>query len=192
LYALHQETGGVKGHAASFCNQCGSEVPDGARFCQNCGAALHIAAGASGEATPGQFPTAPPLPTASAPLPPPYPYQPAPFAPPPYPVGPGQAFASQRSGKATAGFWLGIMSIVPGILMTWVGILLGILGIVFSAIALSEMNRFASQFPDVPPQGKRQAQIGIALSIVGIVCSTIFLIYLLNNLERYGIKITTP
>ena len=167
-------------------------MPDGARFCQNCGATLLAPAAIASEpaANPALASTQPPAMPPYAPLPP---YQPEAYAPPPYPVVPGQPYAPVRSGKAIAGMWLGITSIFPGFFLTWVGILIGILGIIFSAIALNEIRGFAARFPGTqPPNGKTQAQIGIALSIIGIIVSTIFLIYLLNNLDRYGIKITTP
>jgi hypothetical protein len=183
----------MKGRGVAFCNQCGSEVPDGARFCQNCGAALAATESVSREAVTEPASAMHPAPMQASPYTPLPSYPPGTYAPPPYAVVPGQPYAPQRSGKAIAGMWLGITSIVPGILMTWVGILLGLLGIIFSAIALGDIRRAAAQFPDAPPpDGKTRAQIGIALSIVGVILSTIFLIYLLNNLDRFGIKITSP
>jgi hypothetical protein len=182
--------GDVKGLSVAFCNQCGSEVPEGARFCQSCGAAVSTAAVASGEHA------AVPPPTMNAspmPMPPPVPYQPGMYVQPPFPIGPGQALPPARSGKAIAGLWLGVASIFPGILMTWVGILLGILAIVFSVIAVNDIRGFEAQFPGSrPPDGKQQAQIGIALAIIGIIGSTLLLIYILNNLDRFGIRITSP
>jgi hypothetical protein len=131
-----------------------------------------------------------PMPT---PPPAPVPYQQGVYAPPPYPAMPGQAHLPARSGKAIAGLWLGVTSIFPGILMTWVGIVLGILAIIFSVIALNDIRAFQAQFPDSrPPDGKLQAQIGIALATVGIICSTLLLIYILNNLDRFGIRLTSP
>ncbi len=104
---------------------------------------------------------------------------------------PGQPYMPRRSGKATAGMWLGIVSIFPGAIMNWVGILLGILGIVFSAIALNEMRNIPHQSGDGPigSPGRGKAIAGIVCSIVGIVLSTLFLIYILQN---YDIHSFTP
>src|SRR5262249_40222012 len=148
------------GLSVAFCNQCGSEVPEGARFCQNCGAAVSTAAGASSEhaAVPPPIMSATPMPMPPAQSP----YQPGMYAPPPYPVMSGRAKPPARSGKAIAGLWLGVTSIFPGILMTWVGIVLVILAIIFSVIALNDIRGFEAKFPDSrPPEGKLQAQIGI-------------------------------
>jgi len=119
---------------------------------------------------------------------------PSPYAypTPPYPIVPPDAYAPTRNGKAIAGMWLGIASIVPGVLLSWIGIVLGIVGLILSAIALSEMRR-PVMAPDQssPATNRSQAVAGLILSIIGIVSSTAFLIYLLNNLERFGVKLTT-
>jgi hypothetical protein len=169
-----------------FCNACGTEVPDGARFCQNCGAELVPAAGG----TPAQTSTAvlpPPNPPTFIP---PYDYAPPVYPPPPYPVVPGYAAAPTKSGKAIAGFWLGIVSI-PCFVLSWVGVIIGILGLIFGLLGLSETRRLASTTGESPARfGYRQARIGIACAVIGILASAAFLVYLLNNLDKYGIKFT--
>jgi uncharacterized membrane protein len=116
--------------------------------------------------------------------PPPGP-QPGPmYAPPPYSVVPGQPYVPRRSGKATAAMWLGIASIFPGSIMNWVGIVVGILGIIFSAIALSELRDLADHESDTGVmQARKRAMIGIVCSIIGIILSTIFLIYILQHYD---------
>jgi hypothetical protein len=176
------------------CHACGSDVPEGARFCQNCGAEL-------GEAwsVPGDAYSSPSIPVAQQTVSPVSPMAtasnvPSPYAypTPPYPIVPPDAYAPTRNGKAIAGMWLGIASIVPGVLLSWIGIVLGIVGLILSAIALSEMRR-PVMAPDQssPATNRSQAVAGLILSIIGIVSSTAFLIYLLNNLERFGVKLTT-
>ena len=169
-----------------YCNTCGAEVPDGARFCQNCGAELAPSAGGA------------PMPTALTPLPPPNPpapqavygFSPPVYPPPPYPVVPGYAAQPAKSGKAVAGFWLGIVSI-PCCILSWVGIIIGVLGLIFSLLGLSEAKRLGATTGEPPARfGYRHASIGIVCAVIGILASAAFLIYLLNNLERYGIKIT--
>jgi uncharacterized integral membrane protein len=71
--------------------------------------------------------------------------------------------------------------------MNWVGILLGLLGIVFSAIALSEMRNVARQAGDgAASLGRGKAIAGIICSIVGIILSTLFLIYILQNYDLHS------
>lgn len=176
------------------CHACGSDVPEGARFCQNCGAELGEARSVPGDAYPSpSIPVAQqtvspvsPMATASN-VPSPYAYP-----TPPYSIVPPDAYAPTRNGKAIAGMWLGIASIVPGVLLSWIGIVLGVVGLILSAIALSEMRR-PVMAPDQssPATNRSQAVAGLILSIIGIVSSTVFLIYLLNNLERFGVKLTT-
>jgi hypothetical protein len=112
------------------------------------------------------------------------------YPPPPYPIVPNYGAAPTRSGKAIAGFWLGIISI-PCCILSWVGIIIGVLGLIFSVLGLGEARRLGATTGDSPARfGYRQARIGIACAIIGILLSTAFLIYLLNNLEKYGIKFT--
>lgn len=175
----------------SYCNACGSEVPEAARFCQNCGAALAPAAPAgAAEAAPRPVSGGVP-PPAVPPYAAPPPYAPPGFAPPPYAVLPGQPYIPARNGKAIAGMWLGIASIVPGSLMNWVGIVVGIIGLIFSLIALHDIRVFQRQFGAAAPYpGRTEAMAGAICAVVGIILSTAFLIYLLMNLERYGIRLT--
>lgn len=112
------------------------------------------------------------------------------YPPPPYPVVPNYVAAPTRSGKAVAGFWLGIISI-PCCILSWVGIIIGVLGLIFSVLGVGEARRVGAATGESPARfGYRQARIGIACAVIGILLSTAFLIYLLNNLEKYGITFT--
>jgi len=112
------------------------------------------------------------------------------YAPPPYPIVPGYVGVPTKSGKAVAGFWLGIASI-PCFILSWIGIIIGILGLIFGLLGLSEARHLAAATGESPARyGYRQASIGIACAVVGILASAAFLVYLLNNLDKYGIKIT--
>lgn len=172
----------------AYCNACGTEVPEGARFCQNCGANLTPADGGPVVANPAMATQAvyPPLfAPAYGPTSPLYP-------PPPYAItsGAGYAVTPSKSGKAVAGFWIGIASI-PCFVLSWIGIIIGILGLIFGLIGLSEARRIAAMTGESPLRyGQRQAWIGIVCAIAGIIASAAFLVYLLNNLEKYGIKIS--
>jgi hypothetical protein len=128
-------------------------------------------------------PYPPPLVSAYGSAPPPYP-------PPPYPIIPNYAVAPTKSGKAVAGFWLGIVSI-PCCILSWVGIIIGVLGLIFGILGLGEARRLGVATRESPIRfGYQQARIGIACAVIGILGSAVFLIYLLNNLEKYGIKFT--
>lgn len=182
-----------------YCPTCGTEPRDGARFCHVCGtaiappetnftAAVAPAQGGAGGALPGGA-VLPPAPAfAQSPLP--YPPGGPPGLPPaylPYPLVPGIAPPrSVRSGMATAGFWVGLVSIVPGVLLTWVGTIIGITGLIFSLIGLNETRRNAH-----PAGGTRTGRTlaiwGAILSLVGIALSLAFLIYVLNHLADFGI-----
>ncbi len=169
----------------TFCNACGTEVPDGARFCQNCGAALAQSVGGDPMPT---TPTPQSSPNAPAPLPA-YGFPP-PIYPPPYPIVPGSAVQPTKSGKAVAGFWLGIVSI-PCCVLSWIGVIVGLLGLIFGLLGLSEARRRSATTGESPVQfGYRQAIIGIVCAVAGIVASVAVLVYLLNNLDKYGIKFT--
>ncbi len=176
----------------AHCPECGSEVPVGARFCQNCGADLASPQGAlPAPAIETAPPLAPPIPYSVPPAPYPPLASPPIYPMPPYPIVPGQPYGPTKSGKAIAGFWLGIVSFMPGMFLSWVGILIGIVGLIFSILGRSEARQRAS-IPGQPRAdfGQTQAMIGIVFSILGIIASTIFLVYILNNLDKYGIHLT--
>ncbi|MHB8645195.1 MAG: zinc ribbon domain-containing protein [Thermomicrobiales bacterium] len=169
-----------------YCNACGTAVPEGARFCQNCGAELPSPTGGALTQT-APTSTLPPNPSGVLP---PYGFAPPVYPPPPYPVVPGYSTAPTKSGKAVAGFWLGIASI-PCFVLSWVGIIIGVLGLIFGLLGRSEARRFAATTGEDPARyGYRQATIGIACAVFGMLASAAFLAYLLNNLDKYGIKLT--
>lgn len=120
---------------------------------------------------------------------PPYGYAP-PIYPTPFPAVPGYGAVPTKNGKAVAGFWLGIVSI-PCFLLSWIGVIIGALGLIFGLLGLGEARRIAAAMGENRVRfGYRQAIIGIACAVVGILASAAFLIYLLNNLDKYGIKFT--
>ncbi|MDQ2784887.1 MAG: zinc ribbon domain-containing protein [Chloroflexota bacterium] len=169
----------------AFCTACGAEVPEGARFCQNCGAEMTSAVGivpTQTDPAPIQLPHSPAVML-------PYGYAPPNYLP-PFPVAPGYVVAPTRSGKAVAAFWLGIVSI-PCCILSWIGIIIGVLGLIFGLLGLGEARRTAAATGESPARyGYRQAAVGIACAVVGIIASAAFLVYLLNNLDKYGIKLT--
>ena len=69
--------------------------------------------------------------------------------------------------------------------------IIGILGLIFGLLGLNEARRLASATGESPARfGYRQARIGIVCAVIGILASATFLVYLLNNLDKYGIKFT--
>jgi hypothetical protein len=172
------------------CPTCGTEVPEGARFCQNCGVEIagnpetepNVVAPMPAPQMPLQSPYMTPPPTAPMPT--------SAYPPPPYPVVPGYPYQPHRSGKAVAGMWLGIAS-VPGMILNWVGIVIGILGLVFSLIALNEVRQQGRNGMVIASNTDRSKAIaGIICSVVGIIGSSAFLIYILSHLNELGIKFT--
>ena len=107
---------------------------------------------------------------------------------PPYPVVPGFVAAPpMRSGKAVAGFWIGIASI-PCCILSWIGVIVGLVGLIFGLLGVRETRRFAALHGESPGRyGQSRAIIGVVCAIVGIAASVIVLVYLLNNLDKYGI-----
>lgn len=181
----------------AICTTCGTETPDGARFCQNCGTALRtanesaeiLAGAASSAETPTPYASPSSSPPGYFPTPPPPGVM---YPAPPYSLIPGQPFLPARNGKAIAGMWLGIASIFPGIFLNWVGVVIGIIGLIFSSLALRDSGPLS--LPGLPPivrPGRIEAMAGLICSIIGIIASTIFLIYILNNLEKFGVKLPT-
>ncbi len=175
-----------------YCNACGTEVPEAARFCQNCGTTLTPTAAPVGASESAGIPTSGSIaPLALPPYAAPPTYAQTGLAPPPSAMLPGQPYVPARNGKAIAGMWLGIASIIPGAILTWVGILIGITGIIFSLLALSDIRSFARRgdalavFP-----GKTEAIAGIICGIVGIACSVALLVYVLMHYDLSAF--TTP
>ncbi len=180
------------------CPTCGAETREGARFCYQCGAALRSDASSVPALAGATASTAVPMPLASSPvmapptaypLPPPPP-QGAPFFPqsqPPYPLVPRTPF-SQRSGMATAGFWLGLATVIVGIALTWLGTIMGLCGLIFSLIGLRETGPRA-RLPGGPRTGRGLAIAGAVLSVIGMIGSVVLLVYILQNADRFGIQL---
>ena len=177
-----------------YCPTCGAETREGARFCYQCGAALQ----ADAIAMPANLTSPTPLALANAPsgtiapmmapiVPPPsVPYPP--YSPyPPYPLMP-DARAPQRSRMATAGFCLGLVAVTIGIILTWLGTIIGLCGFIFSIIGIGETNP-RSNHPMGLRTGRGFAIAGAILSVLGIIGSILLLIYILQNAERFGIQL---
>ena len=106
---------------------------------------------------------------------------------PPYPPYPVPA-RPQRSGMAIVGFCLGLATVVIGIALTWVGTIMGIAGLIFSLVGLSETS-YRSRIPGGPRTGRIFAIFGAVLSLVGITGSIALLIYVLMHLADFGITL---
>ncbi len=180
----------------TFCPRCRAETRDGARFCHACGTALMpdapvaaavavpTAMATAGGMAAGISPSVVGTPPA-APMPFPYPPQGLHPAPMPYPLMPSSV-APRQSGKATAGFCIGLVAFIIGWALTWVGTIIGVCGLVFSLIGLRETGRRAV-LPSGPRTGRGLAIAGAVLSLLGIALSLAFLIYVLNHLADFGI-----
>lgn len=126
----------------------------------------------------GGFQAPPPSPVAQAPFPP-QPQAQAPFPPQttgqsPYPTNYYNPYATPtNNGKATASLVLGIFSLFC------CGPLVGIIGIIFGSIALSEIKT------NPYSKGRGMAIAGIVLSIVGIVGGIISTVFFMNHPEFF-------
>jgi hypothetical protein len=78
----------------------------------------------------------------------------------------GQMISPQKtSGMAVTGLVMGILSLFC------CGPLFGLLGIIFSAIGISQVNKNPTQFT-----GKGMAVAGLVMSIIGVILGTILLL----------------
>jgi len=193
------------------CPACGAETRDGAQFCYQCGAALPADASPAPTLTGATAAAAIPMPFAATPVmaahtpyssslppPPPPPQQGLPLYPPPlypppqypHPLVPGTPF-SQRSGMATAGFCLGLATVIIGIALTWLGTIIGLCGLIFSLIGLRETG-LRARLAGGPRTGRGLAIAGVVLSVLGMIGSVVLLVYILQNAARFGIQLPRP
>ena len=143
-----------------FCNVCGATLPDGAKFCTACGAPV--------------IPDAPVL------TPDPAPTKSEPILDMPEPTAPMYTPVAPEEPVYAAPVYNPPESIVPqsevDSILTWgiVGLvcsfLISILGIIFSAVAMSKAKRCLNTYGYLP----NQAKTGRTLGIVGLVVSIIF------------------
>lgn len=77
---------------------------------------------------------------------------------------PAGAYGQQTNGMALTGMIMGILSLTVGWFCCGFGPLFSILGLVFSIVGLSQINRNPAQY-----SGKGMAITGIILSVLGLV-----------------------
>ncbi len=87
---------------------------------------------------------------------------PSPLAP--FTIGPTRAIAPQTNPMAVAGMIMGILSLLPIWLCCCGAMIFPVLGLVFSCIGLSQINRNPAE-----QTGKRMAIAGIVMSALAIV-----------------------
>ena len=148
-----------------FCKSCGASLPDGAKFCTACGAPV--------------IPDAPVL------TPDPAPTRAEPILDMPEPTAP--VYAAPEA--------IVPQNIVDSIL-TWgiVGLVcsfvFSILGIVFSAIAMSKSKRCLNEYGYLPQQAKTGRTCGIVGLVLGIIFTVIGILALIVVIAAmaYGIS----
>lgn len=177
-----------------FCPNCNQPVTPGATFCGNCGFALTPNAAQPQpmqpqaqvplQPQPPMPPVAPGQPQPQPPMPQPVMAQPQPqfqqqgFAPqPPMPAVPGTAGAaptsSKRETEAGLALGLGILGCIAWLLMLVLGLIAGILAIVFGTMSIKSRR-------------KGLAIAGIVLGVLAIAVSLFFWVKAAQNLEKTG------
>ena len=160
-----------------FCENCGSQIPDGSAICPNCGAAARVSP-TTGEAVPVQpieaVPVQPVQPVYQQPIQPVY-QQPAYQSTPIY-----QQPAAGGGSKALA-----IVALVLGIsalVFCWVpifGSLIAVAGLICGIISLKN------------PNGKGMGLTGMILSIVACVLSFMMIVSILAGGSSYNSKVSS-
>ncbi|GGG14346.1 DUF4190 domain-containing protein [Paenibacillus aceti] len=96
--------------------------------------------------------------------------------PPPFPPGP--PVVPKTNGKSIAALVLGILSTLF-ILFPYIGIILGIMAIIFSSLSLKEIKRRYEQ-------GRGMAIAGMVCGIIGTIITGIILIFMVLVLVIYA------
>lgn len=172
-----------------FCNNCGSQLHDGAVFCGNCGAKIEVqvAPQAPVQDAPQQPTyTAPQQPTYTAPQPTYVPSQPT-YVPPPRPgtVPPVHKQDPELDSLARSTMILGIVGLATGFNV-------GVPGIIVSIMALKkakEFERKAGSLYGKAQLGRKLAKpgiiVGIAMTIVMII---LFIVYIAALASMAGMQ----
>ena len=159
-----------------FCENCGSQIPDGSALCPNCGAAVRVSP-TTGEAVPVQpieaVPVQPVQPVYQQPVQPVY-QQPAYQATPIY----QQPAAGGSKALAIVALVLGIC----GLVFCWIpifGMLIAIAGLICGILSLKN------------PSGKGMGLTGMILSIVGCVIGFMMIVSILAGTGSYTNKVSS-
>ena len=161
-----------------LCPACGATLPEGAHFCSACGAPVPVLP----ELTPDpEAPKAAPLSDMPEPTAPMYtPVEPEPVYAQPVYAQPAQAIPQNEVDSI---FTWGVVGLVCAFLFT-------ILGIVFSAIAVSKARRMNAAYGFLPQQARTGRGLGIAGLIVGIVLTVLvlLLVFLVIAAAAYAVR----
>ena len=100
---------------------------------------------------------------------------------------------SGRTGLTTASLVLGILSLIPCCCWNWLGLIFGILAIIFSIVGRENAGE----------QGKKDAKVGLICGIIGVVLFVVIMIvmrvfvlriigliveFLRNNMDKINIE----
>lgn len=150
-----------------YCKACGATLPEGAHFCSDCGAPVT----ALPELTPD-----------------PEPPKAAPLSDLPEPTAPMYAPAAEEAAEA-APVYAEPVAVLPqsevdsifnwGVAGLVCSFLVSVLGIIFSAIAISKAKRMRQTYGFLPQQANTGRGMGIAGLIVGIVLTALGLLLVL-------------
>ena len=143
-----------------FCGKCGSPIKEGNFFCSNCGASVDVPATPTNVSVPQYFsqPIDQPVQTVPA-------YMMTQSAPP----------HAKTNGFAIAGMVLGILAIC----LCWipyVGLIMGFLGLVLSAIGISSVHSFRN--------GRGQAITGLILSVLALFFGAVLTLGIMTYVNK--------
>jgi hypothetical protein len=132
-----------------FCVKCGAEIEDGTQFCPKCGATQEPPVQAAAEQVYNAAPAAAAAPAAG-------------------------------KSKSIMALVFGIVSIVLSGFFSarWVGVILGVIGLVCAIIGLSMAKNARSEMAaaGIDPNTGTMAKVGKILSIIGLICAIIAII----------------
>ena len=153
-----------------FCENCGSQIPDGSAICPNCGAAVRVSP-TTGEAVPVQ-------PIEAVPVQPVYqqPVQPV-YQQPAYQATP--IYQQPAAGGSKALSIVALVLGICGLVFCWVpvfGLLIAVAGLICGIISLKN------------PSGKGMGLTGMILSIIGCVIGSMMIFSIIASAGSYTNK----